>query len=166
MARDVSLSEAAVLLGLSPDTVMRRIRAGALTGHKDAAGRWRVRLPPGAESAELAPQTAAGAESGAATAERAAEPAEVIRLQAELDGVRATLAAVELHRDSLTAELEARRREVAELHVLLQQRQLPAPAPVLHTAAPLPVEEPPARPPRVARGWRERVARWLVQGRK
>lgn len=149
MGPDVSLTEAAATLNLSPDTIVRRIRTGTLTGHKDAGGRWRVMLPPVAEPAE----------AGSANAEHNAE---VVRLRAELDGVRETLAEVRRHRDSLTEELEARRREVAELHVLLQQRQLPPPVAVPVTPS-TPLREPPApRPPRSVRGWRARLARWLL----
>ena len=73
------ISEAAVLMGVSDDTVRRWIGRGDLTAHSDAAGRKTV---AGAELARLAQQraTGRGAGAGAGTgrrggAEGSADPA-------------------------------------------------------------------------------------------
>ena len=71
------ISEAAVLMGVSDDTVRRWIGRGDLTAHSDAAGRKTV---AGAELARLAQQRATGRGAGAGTgrrggAEGSADPA-------------------------------------------------------------------------------------------
>jgi excisionase family DNA binding protein len=42
---DVTLEQAAIALGVSVDTVRRRIRLGQLSAHRDAGGRSRVAVP-------------------------------------------------------------------------------------------------------------------------
>lgn len=73
------ISEAAVLMGVSDDTVRRWIGRGDLTAHSDAAGRKTV---AGAELARLAQQRATGRGAGAGSgtgrrggAEGSADPA-------------------------------------------------------------------------------------------
>jgi hypothetical protein len=92
------IREAARRLGVSQDTIRRRIRRGDLTAAREPTAQgfvWLVDLPE--EEAETGEPAPAGSAS-------------------DLDHAR------ELNRILLT-ELEARRREVSELHVLLSQAQ-------------------------------------------
>lgn len=125
----VTIREAARRLGVSEDTVRRRMRRGDLVGVREdtAAGfRWLVEVP------EEGPEAEAGPTGSAELLE--------VALAHERD-VRALL----------ERELEARRREVSELHVLLQnaQRLLPAPT------DPDPLEASPSSGRRLS--WRERL---------
>jgi excisionase family DNA binding protein len=93
----VTITEAAQLLGLSAKTVRRRVLNGTLPGTQMATHNgytWMVELP-----------------------DNAAEP-DNGEMQALRDRIQ-----------SLEVELEARRREVQELHVLLQQAQSALPPP-------------------------------------
>ncbi|MEK7806530.1 MAG: hypothetical protein AAB528_02255 [Chloroflexota bacterium] len=114
----VSIQEAARRLGGSQDTIRRRIRRGALQAHQvptPQGFRWAVELPDDAQAEPMPPQgqDVVAAQEGEAQALREL----VDTLQAQVEGQR--------------EELEARRREVQELHVLLQQhvqqRALPPP---------------------------------------
>ena len=51
MSKLIPLAEAAAALGVSVDTVRRRLRAGTLEGEKESTppGRWRVRVPADAQ---------------------------------------------------------------------------------------------------------------------
>jgi len=119
------LSEAAPLYSLSVDTLRRRILAGELSGRQERRGGrsyWVVARPLAKAVAEAAPS---------------AEETELIAvLRAELDAWR--------------RQAEAREREVAELHVLLQRAlERPAlPAPTARQGAGAPSEVGQASP-----GW-------------
>lgn len=114
----VTIQEAAQRLGGSQDTIRRRIRRGALQAHQvptPQGFRWAVELPDDAQAEPMPPQ---GQDVGAAQEGEAQALRELVdTLQAQVEGQR--------------EELEARRREVQELHVLLQQhvqqRALPPP---------------------------------------
>jgi len=98
----VSISDAATRLGISPDTVRRRIGKRTLTGHQEPTAqgfRWKVELPEtnGQEATN-------GHHENGGTMENL-----VVTLQAQVK--------------AQADELEARRREVSELHVLLQTVQ-------------------------------------------
>jgi len=98
----VSIGEAASRLGLSADTIRRRIGKGTLTGHQEPTAqgfRWKVELPEG--------QGTNGHQDGLEDL--------VMMLQGQVK--------------AQTDELEARRREVQELHVLLQTAQTALTAP-------------------------------------
>ena len=104
----VSIGDAATRLGISADTVRRRIGKGTLTGHQERTAqgfRWKVELP---ETNGVEP-TNGHHETGDTMANL------VVMLQAQVK--------------AQADELEARRREVSELHVLLQQNQAALPAP-------------------------------------
>jgi len=98
----VSIGEAAHRLGVSTDTVRRRISRGELTAHKEPTPpyRWEVEL-------ELKDQPLNGPDSNL--------DALVTTLQAQVQ--------------AQAEELDARRREVQELHVLLQTAQTALTAP-------------------------------------
>jgi len=101
----VSIGEAAARLGVSTDTIRRRIGRGTLTAHRDPTAqgfRWQVELPDGSQSMD-------GHHDNST-----------------LESLVATL---QTQVQAQTQELEARRREVQELHVLLQTAQSALTAP-------------------------------------
>lgn len=92
-----TIFEAAVILGVSPDTVRRRIKRGELEAKQDPAGRTVVELT-GVRQDTL-PRSAP-------------QPATQAAPMAEVSHLRELLAAKDAHITTLTAELEARRQEV------------------------------------------------------
>jgi len=107
MAR-VGIAEAAHNLGISQDTVRRRLRCGELAGEKvrHAGGfRWLVEM------------------DNTTTAE------EDQRVLPSGNGTDTPLiASLEARIDDLKEELEARRQEIQQLHILLSQRALESPS--------------------------------------
>ena len=124
------LPEAAALLGVSVDTVRRRIRSGALIGAKDTAPphRWRVELPSTLPSTPTQPP--GPADAGGRVAELEAANA---ALEADNAALRGELADVRNHQ---RAELE--RLDDALDTMKTMARALPAP---------------PTDPPRRRRRW-------------
>jgi hypothetical protein len=104
----VTIREAAQRLGVSPDTIRRRIAKGELQAVQEARPQgfvWMVELPrPKAQRRRPATRKP--------PRPKGPSPAEL-----EAAHLRQTL-------EMLTTELESRRREVAELHQLLAQSQL------------------------------------------
>jgi excisionase family DNA binding protein len=92
---EFSLAEAAGVLGVSTDTVQRRLRKGDLEGHKDTAGRWRVLLP-NESLGDHAPHRAADAPQALA---------DTNRLQLELEHTRALV-------DELRSRVEEQARRM------------------------------------------------------
>lgn len=111
--REVSISQAAALLGVSTDTIRRRIRRGELQARQDGRGRLLVLLADGEEAHALQPLEELVAELRR----------ERDRLERELDDAKQTL------RNALQAAENERR----ELRILLgnmqQQLQAVLPAP-------------------------------------
>ena len=105
----VSIRETAAALGVSPDTVRRRIRAGQLEARK-AGGRWQVKVP---DAAAAPPPEPVREPDAAALAQQAAD------LQAENRMLRGQLATLDHEREQ--AGLVARTLEQFS-------RALPAPA--------------------------------------
>ena len=111
----ISIRVAAQLQGVAQDTIRRRIRRGELKANQEPTPqgfRWLVELELEATQAEPTPGPGQGigdAQSGEAQVLR--ELVATLRSQVQGQG----------------QELEARRREVSELHILLQQKALPAP---------------------------------------
>ena len=109
----VSIRETAAALGVSPDTVRRRIRAGQLEARK-AGGRWQVKVP----AAAAAPPPEPVREPDAAPLARQAAD-----LQAENRMLRGQLA-------TMHATLDHEREQAGLVARTLEQfsRALPAPA--------------------------------------
>jgi hypothetical protein len=112
--QQVSIDEAARLLGVSQDTIRRRIRNGELKAHQEARPQgfiWRVTLPDeelGSEGQHHVGNTYVSSEL----------------LESLRDTIQRQDDTIAQLRDQLEAkdrQLETRAREVQELHVLLQQ---------------------------------------------
>ena len=97
--QEVTIAEAARCLGMSIDSIRRRIAKGELNAHK-------VPSPHGEIYMVEIPEDALPAETNE----------EKIDSTATIDAMLKTISVLE-------NELDARRREVQELHVLLQQAQ-------------------------------------------
>jgi len=99
----VGIAEAARMLGLSQDTVRKRVRAGELVGERETAPggfRWMVDLDPDATAGEVA-----------------GDPWGNGRSDALVDVLMAQL-------QDLREQLDARTREISELHQLMGARSL------------------------------------------
>jgi excisionase family DNA binding protein len=111
----VTIQEAAKHLGVSQDTVRRRIRKEELQARQTPTPqgfRWVVELEDLEEDAQAAPTPPHMPDIGGAEVEGGQDLRELV------DVLRSQL-------QSQEEELAARRREVQELHVLLQQKALP-----------------------------------------
>jgi outer membrane murein-binding lipoprotein Lpp len=120
----VTVAEAAQTLGISAESVRRRLRGGTLAGHRvttPAGTEWRVTLPTVA--AVPVPEADAG-DAWAAHVETLR--ATVRRLEAENDQIRADLAVpvatlqatvrrLEAENDQIRADLAARHADVARM---------------------------------------------------
>jgi hypothetical protein len=121
-----SITDAAHQLGVSPDTVKRRIKRGELPTRKDqtqTGWRWLVYVAVVPAAPADGALTASAAPAGVAPPAPAPPPADVRRLEQLVASQEATIA-------EQRVELEARRREVQELHLLLERAQrlaLPVP---------------------------------------
>lgn len=122
---EVTIAQATRALGVSYDTIRRRIRKGELLGRRVRMRQgmvWLVEIPD-------APEDAPASDSNAPRTP---------------ETVAGELSALREHVATLREQLDARTREVRELHVLLQglQRALPSPrqepeqAPAVAGAAP------------------------------
>ncbi len=104
----VPINDAAAVLKVSVDTVRRRIKQGELKAHKVASPHgeiYLVEIPDGVVPVPLETQE-----------KQEENPTEVETMEA----MKKTISVLE-------NELDARRREVQELHVLLQQAQMHLP---------------------------------------
>ena len=101
---ELSIADAAKRLGMSIDTVRRRISKGELKARKVTGSHgemYLVEIPDDAPAASDAPP---------------------VDNSGEIEALRKTISILE-------AELESRRREISELHILLQRATSPAPKP-------------------------------------
>lgn len=101
-----SIKEAAERLGVVEATVRRRIHKGELSAVQEETPQgfvWVVELPDGVDE---------------------------VQAESTGDGYRELVEVLRREMDSKDVELEARRREVQELHVLLQQAQAALTAPI------------------------------------
>lgn len=164
------MADAARILGVSLDTVKRRVKRGELVAAQERTARgfrWVVELPdfgeinanmttflaPAPDEAAPAPAPAgAPAVSDAAPADAPADVEHLhVLIAAQRGHIEDLRAQTDTLRDQLAVkdgQLEARTREISELHVLLQRAQaaaLPAPTSIAEvesiapeTAAPRP----------------------------
>jgi excisionase family DNA binding protein len=120
--QQVSIDEAARLLGVSQDTIRRRIRNGELKAHQETRPQgyvWRVTLPD--EEPESEGQNHVG------DTYLSSELVEALRDTIQRQDN--TIAQLRTQLEAKDRQLETRAREVQELHVLLQQAQVALPTP-------------------------------------
>jgi excisionase family DNA binding protein len=106
----VGIREAARLLGVSTDTIRRRIERRDLPAHKDASGRWLIDLDDSlvVPAAPPVPEMPSG------------EREELIRLRAENEALHMLLDEVRTSRDR-TVEAEAELRRIITVLAFRQQ---------------------------------------------
>jgi DNA repair exonuclease SbcCD ATPase subunit len=135
----VPKEEAARLLGVSIDTVERKLKRGELNGKQDPrprGWRWLVEIPQDVATAE----TSAAPVSTPANAPADAHANEPEALRELIDTVKDEVAELrrqlqsqaESYQQQLEAkdqQLEAKDKQIEQLHVLLQQAQAALPAP-------------------------------------
>ena len=179
---EVSIKEAAERLGVSVDTVRRRLKAGELEGKQEPHGasgyRWLVQLPDDTPAEHGPPGEIAEALRAAAAASAAisAEAFELADARARIEGLERLIDELAGHRDKLETERDdwkdAARREseaARELRHLLagaqeSTRALTAtlePVDATHSAQ-RPAEPPHGAAPALS-AW-ERLRRWAGGG--
>ncbi len=118
----VAIAEAARRLGVSADTVKRRLRSGELRGHKQP-GRggfsWLIEMDESSPSNSV----------GNAPANAPANDVEVQALRELVETLRAQVTAQQNQLEYHQQQFEAKDRQIGELHVLVQQAQAALPAP-------------------------------------
>ena len=118
----VSVSEAARSLGVSEETVKRRIRRGELNGQQQPRPQgyaWMVDIPEEVLASTAQHDTTTTHDDDT---DHNTSSGEIRRLEEMVQLLRQQL-------NVYQEEVESRRREVQELHVLLQQAQAALPAP-------------------------------------
>jgi excisionase family DNA binding protein len=141
----VTKKEAAELLGVSVDTIERRIKRGDLKGHKESRPQgltWLIEIPQ-----EIIPQGNGGGSGGAlphadAQGDPSASPlhGELRRLEELVATLQAQIAiqqkqtdkqaeAYQWQLDAKDKQLESKDKQIEQLHVLLQQAQAALPGP-------------------------------------
>ena len=129
---EVSMPEAAHYLGISVDTVRRRLHRGELNGHQEPTAqgfRWLIDIPDstGADPSNT-PATATSSQNGshpgatldATLGQPGTNSGEVEALRELIDVVKAEVVTL---REQLRSQLEAKDNQIEQLHVLLQQTQ-------------------------------------------
>ena len=120
----VTLAEAAHHLGVSVDTVRRRLQKGELQGQQQARPQgfiWLIDIPEETEPSSSVAGSQVDAEVNSEVS--------LAACQAEISRLESMVAMLQDRVNAQQEELEARRREVQELHVLLQHAQAALPAP-------------------------------------
>lgn len=175
----VSIQDAAQRLGVSPDTIRRRVRSGELEGQQEKTAQgfvWRVKVPMVSAAPSVSGENAAGP-----TGQADGGAQELAHVRAMLEEVRHHRSQLETQLAAQQAELEARRREaedhdrivldlserLREAHVLLGQAQQALPSrvePVAQEPAPEAHQTPTAGPQQAEgrAGLWERVRRWVT----
>jgi excisionase family DNA binding protein len=122
----VPIAEAARRMGVSVDTVKRRLRNGELQGYKQP-GRggfsWLIEMD------DSSPSNSSGNTSANATVNAPANDGETQALRELVDTLRSQVTAQQNQLESYQQQFEAKDRQIEQLHVLLQQAQAALPAP-------------------------------------
>ena len=120
----VTLVEAAHQLGVSVDTVRRRLQKGELKGQQQPRSNghiWLVELDEEVNHKSRLADSLADAEQG--------DQACLAACQADINRLEEMVAMLQAHILAQGRELEAKNQQIKELHVLLQQAQAALPAP-------------------------------------
>jgi len=121
-AERVSIKEAAERLGVSADTVRRRLKRGELAGEREKTPQgfvWRVELPVEARIVPPAEATTA-AQAASVLVEDALEAA---RLRERVDGLERLVGELQSERDAWQAQAQRHEDAARELRILVRQAQ-------------------------------------------
>jgi hypothetical protein len=130
----VNVFDAARCLGISVDTVRRRINAGELKARKARQGRnftWWVDLPDDLVNPEPENSRTGREEAPSNQQPRNDAPADAntTNVQALLESQAALINTLQAQVQAQQEELAAKNQQISQLHVLLQQAQAALPAP-------------------------------------
>lgn len=122
MTERVPIKEAAARLGISPDTIRRRLKSGELVGERRATPQgfvWLVELPRDVQP--TAPtETTNAAQAASVLVEDALE---AVRLRERVDGLERLVGDLQGERDAWKAQAERHEEASRELRILVQQAQ-------------------------------------------
>jgi hypothetical protein len=129
----VTKVEAARRLQLSLDTIERRLRRGELKGHKEprpGGFTWLIEVPG-------EPLHTSGTQGGIPPLDTPADPpapnAEIVRLEELVEVLKDEVAESrrqsQAQSEAYQQQLEAKDKQIGQLHILLQQAQAALPAP-------------------------------------
>lgn len=124
-AERVSIKEAAARLGVSPDTIRRRLKSGELAGERVKTPQgfvWRVALPQDAPGEPGYPLGAAEASPGVP----AGDDIERARLRERIAGLERLAAELQGERDAWREQAQRDGEAARELRVLLRNEQMRA----------------------------------------
>jgi hypothetical protein len=121
----LSIREAAQQLGVAELTIRRRLRSGLIPGYQEDPpnGRWWVDLPDDENGLETS-ESMEGVETSSELEEALRD---IIRRQDET--ISRLREQQQLQVESYQQQLEAKDKQIEQLHVLLQQAQAALPAP-------------------------------------
>ena len=129
----VTKVEAARRLQLSLDTIERRLRRGELKGHKQprpGGFTWLIEVP---EEPLHTPSTQGGIPPADTPADPPAPNTEIVRLEELVEVLKDEVAESrrqsQAQSEAYQQQLEAKDKQIEQLHVLLQQAQAALPAP-------------------------------------
>jgi predicted ArsR family transcriptional regulator len=124
----VTMAEAAKRLGVSVDTIRRKLRRGELQGYQQPRPQgfiWAVELPEESDNHGIT-----FAETVADTsASYPGSKGEIYRLEEMVAVLQAQVVAQQKQMEAQQEELTAKNKQIEQLHVLLQQAQAALPAP-------------------------------------
>jgi hypothetical protein len=124
----VTMAEAAKRLGVSVDTIRRKLRRGELQGCQQPRPQgfiWVVELPEESDNHDVT-----FAETVADTsASYPGSKGEICRLEETVAVLQAQVVAQQQQMEAQQEELTAKNKQIEQLHVLLQQAQAALPAP-------------------------------------
>jgi excisionase family DNA binding protein len=164
---ELTIRDAAERLGVSSDTIRRRLKAGELEGRQEPQGkqgyRWIVQLPEDAQDTPTAVATAAPGMPTAEAYELADARARIEGLERLIDEIGSQREKLERERDDWKEAAQREGEASRELrHLLKQSQDLALPAQVSPQArtAPLEVTHGPQRPADAPRATESGVSAW------
>lgn len=119
----VPIKEAAARLGVSTDTVRRRLKRGELMGERQPAPRgfvWLVELPGDAQPITASVEMTGAAQAASVLVEDALESA---RLRERVEGLERLVGELQGERDAWQAQAERHEDAARELRILVRQAQ-------------------------------------------
>jgi Helix-turn-helix domain len=126
--KSVTMAEAAKLLGVSVDTIRRKLRRGELQGYQQPRPQgfvWVVELPEDLEN----PGNTFAEGIASTPASDGGSKDEVHSLEEVVAVLQAQVTAQQKQMEAQQEELAAKNKQIEQLHILLQQAQAALPAP-------------------------------------